>query len=80
MTPPKRSSRTKPPLRPPPEENGVVQLKVWLLGISPMIWRRLLVPSACTLRERPSPPSPILFPSNRGDPIALWRPAPTCRR
>jgi type 1 fimbriae regulatory protein FimB len=22
------------------------------------------------LRERPSPPSPILFPSNRGDPIA----------
>ena len=32
------------------------------------------------LRERPSPPSPILFPSNRGDPIALWRPAPTCRR
>jgi integrase len=23
-----------------------------------------------TLRERPSPPSPILFPSNRGDPIA----------
>jgi hypothetical protein len=29
----------------------VVQLKVWLLGISPMVWRRLLVPSACTLRE-----------------------------
>jgi hypothetical protein len=29
----------------------VVQLKVWLLGISPMIWRRLLMPSACTLRE-----------------------------
>ncbi len=24
------------------------------------------------LREQPSPPSPILFPSNRGDPIA-WR-------
>ena len=22
------------------------------------------------LRERPSPPSPVLFPSNRGDPIA----------
>ena len=45
MTPPKRSPRS------PPEENGVVQLKVWLLGISPMVWRRLLVPSACTLRE-----------------------------
>ncbi|MGH8294222.1 MAG: plasmid pRiA4b ORF-3 family protein, partial [Steroidobacteraceae bacterium] len=51
MTPPQRSSRTKPPLQPPPEENGVVQLKVWLLGISPMIWGRLLVPSTCTLRE-----------------------------
>ena len=51
MTPPKRSSR-KPPLpRSPPEEDDVVEPKVWLLGISPMIWRRLLVPSACTLRE-----------------------------
>jgi Plasmid pRiA4b ORF-3-like protein len=28
-----------------------VQLKVWLLGISPMIWRRLLAPSSCTLEE-----------------------------
>ena len=28
-----------------------MQLKVWLLGISPMVWRRLLVPSICTLRE-----------------------------
>jgi hypothetical protein len=51
MTPPKQSSRTKPPVPPPTEENGVVQLKVWLLGISPMVWRRLLVPSACTLHE-----------------------------
>ena len=30
---------------------GVVQVKVWLLGISPMVWRRLLVPDTCTLRE-----------------------------
>jgi hypothetical protein len=51
MTPPKQSSWTKPPVPPPTEENGVVQLKVWLLGISPMVWRRLLVPSACTLHE-----------------------------
>lgn len=51
MTPAKRSSRTKPPVPPPTEENGVVQIKVWLSGISPMIWGRLLVPSACTLRE-----------------------------
>jgi len=29
----------------------VVQIKVWLLGISPMVWRRLLVPSTCTLHE-----------------------------
>ena len=30
---------------------GAVQVKVWLLGISPMVWRRLLVPDTCTLRE-----------------------------
>jgi len=29
----------------------VVQLKVWLLGISPMVWRRLMVPGTCTLHE-----------------------------
>src|SRR3954467_6678449 len=29
----------------------IVQVKVWLLGISPMVWRRVLVPSTCTLRE-----------------------------
>ena len=29
----------------------VVQIKVWLLGISPMVWRRVLVPSTCTLHE-----------------------------
>jgi len=28
-----------------------VQIKVWLLGISPMVWRRLLVPSTCSLCE-----------------------------
>jgi hypothetical protein len=32
----------------------VVQLKVWLLGINPMVWRRLLVPSACILHELPA--------------------------
>jgi hypothetical protein len=44
MTHLKRSRRKSPSPRSPPEENGVMQLKVWLLGISPMIWRRLLVP------------------------------------
>lgn len=29
----------------------ILQLKIRLLGISPMIWRRLLVPSTTTLRE-----------------------------
>ena len=33
------------------EAAGVVQITVWLLGISPMVWRRVLVPNACTLRE-----------------------------
>ena len=36
---------------PTPDTAGVVQVKVWLLGISPMVWRRLLVPDTCTLRE-----------------------------
>ena len=30
---------------------AVVQVKVWLGGMSPMVWRRVLEPSACTLRE-----------------------------
>lgn len=29
----------------------IVQLKVRLLGISPMIWRRVVVPTTMTLRE-----------------------------
>jgi len=29
----------------------IVQIKVWLLGTSPMVWRRVLVSSTCTLRE-----------------------------
>ena len=33
------------------DANTTVQVKVWSLGISPMVWRRVLVPSGCTLRE-----------------------------
>ena len=33
------------------DANAIVEVKVWLLGISPMVWRRVLVPSGCTLRE-----------------------------
>lgn len=29
----------------------MMQLKVWLLGISPMVWRRLLVPGPCSLHD-----------------------------
>jgi hypothetical protein len=29
----------------------IVQVKVWLIGISPMVWRRLLVPATLSLRE-----------------------------
>jgi hypothetical protein len=46
--------RPKPPV---PEENpagggdAILQVKVWLTRISPMIWRRVLVPATFTLRE-----------------------------
>ena len=31
--------------------DDIVQVKVWLLGISPMVWRRVLVPATFSLRE-----------------------------
>jgi Plasmid pRiA4b ORF-3-like protein len=30
---------------------AILQVKVWLTGISPMVWRRVLVPSTFTLHE-----------------------------
>src|SRR5260370_32320216 len=30
---------------------AIFQVKVWLIGISPTVWRRVLVPAAFTLRE-----------------------------
>ena len=33
------------------ESTRIVQLKIRLLGISPMIWRRVLVPACVSLRE-----------------------------
>ena len=35
----------------PEGSTSIVQLKVRLLGISTMIWRRVLVPASVTLRE-----------------------------
>lgn len=32
-------------------EGTIFQIKIRLLGISPMIWRRVLVPASCTLHE-----------------------------
>ncbi len=53
---PRPSKQPKPAADPdaaPPAADaaGVVRVKVWLLGISPMVWRRLLMPDTCTLRE-----------------------------
>ena len=33
------------------ESRRIVQLKVRLLGLSPMIWRRVLLPESVSLRE-----------------------------
>ena len=33
------------------DATAILQVKVWLTGISPMVWRRVLVPTAFTLRE-----------------------------
>ena len=47
---PKRSPSE--PERPDPSQAPeILQFKVWLLGLSPMIWRRVQVPASMTLRE-----------------------------
>jgi Plasmid pRiA4b ORF-3-like protein len=42
---------SKAGLHDPSPAPEVLQFKVWLLGISPMIWRRVQVPASMTLRE-----------------------------
>ena len=32
-------------------DDAILQVKVWLTGVSPMVWRRVLVPATFTLRE-----------------------------
>ena len=52
MTPrPKQPLPTKNLAPSATDANAIVLVKVWLLGISPMVWRRVLVSLACTLRE-----------------------------
>src|SRR4029453_11136790 len=35
----------------PPPSGSILQLKLWLKLVSPMVWRRVLVPADFTLRE-----------------------------
>jgi hypothetical protein len=35
----------------PSATDAIVQVKVWLLGVSPMVWRCMLVHSGLTLHE-----------------------------
>ena len=46
--------RPNPPVsteKPSAEAEAILQVKFWLTGLSPMVWRRVLVPAAFTLRE-----------------------------
>jgi len=48
---PKQALQEENPAPVASDGDPLVQIKVWLLGVSPMVWRRVLVPAACTLRE-----------------------------
>jgi Plasmid pRiA4b ORF-3-like protein len=48
---PKHSVSGVTPSEPAADANAILQVKVWLVGISPMVWRRVLVPTTFTLRE-----------------------------
>jgi hypothetical protein len=51
----KRRPKLPATVAPSPEDavttGEVLQVKVWLVGIRPMVWRRILVPASFTLRE-----------------------------
>jgi hypothetical protein len=48
---PKSGVPKENPLAPAADTATILQVKVWLTGISPVVWRRVLVPSRFTLRE-----------------------------
>ena len=48
---PKSAVPEENPLAPAADAATILRVKVWLTGISPMVWRRVLVPSRFTLRE-----------------------------
>jgi hypothetical protein len=50
------------PDTPPKQLGSILQVKVRLLDVSPMVWRRLLVPSLHYLIRTPTNPSPFATP------------------
>jgi Plasmid pRiA4b ORF-3-like protein len=48
---PKSPGSEEKSLAPATDAASILQVRVWLTGISPMVWRRVLVPSSFTLRE-----------------------------
>jgi hypothetical protein len=48
---PKSAVPEENPSAPTADATANLQVRVWLTGISPMVWRRVLVPSSFTLRE-----------------------------
>jgi hypothetical protein len=48
---PKSAVPEENPLAPAADAATIPRVKVWLTGISPMVWRRVLVPSRFTVRE-----------------------------
>jgi len=48
---PKSPGSEKKSSAPTADAAAILQVKVWLTGISPMVWRRVLVPANYTLRE-----------------------------
>ena len=51
MKRPKSPGSEEKSLVPAADAAAILQVKVWLTGISPMVWRGVLVPSSFTLRE-----------------------------
>ena len=41
----------KPSVPPADPTGAILQFKIWLMGISPMIWRRVHVPETLTVRQ-----------------------------
>jgi hypothetical protein len=48
---PKQPHPEEPPTLSDADATSIMQIKIWLVGISPMVWRRVLVPTMFTLRE-----------------------------